>query len=74
MRKSLLLAFVIHLLFSISVEGKGRLLTDEIGRRVNIPHPVKRIISLAPSITEILFDLGLDEEMQAADFMITRSC
>jgi iron complex transport system substrate-binding protein len=63
MRKSFVLAFIIHLLFCISVEGKERLLIDEIGRRVRIPHSIKRIVSLAPSITEILFDLGLNEEI-----------
>jgi iron complex transport system substrate-binding protein len=34
---------------------------DEVGREVSVPFPPKRIISLAPNITEILFDLGLDE-------------
>lgn len=63
MRKLLLLAFVIHLLFCISVEGKESLLIDEIGRRVKIPHSIKRIVSLAPNITEILFGLGLNEEI-----------
>ncbi len=62
-RKSLLLALVISLLLNISVEGKERLLTDETGRKVKIPHFAKRIISLAPSITEILFALGLNEEI-----------
>jgi iron complex transport system substrate-binding protein len=62
-RKSLLLVFIIHLFLSVSVRGEERLLTDEIGRRVKIPLSVKRIVSLAPSITEILFDLGRDEEI-----------
>jgi len=68
--KSLLLALVISLLLNISVEGEERLLTDEIGREVKIPHSAKRIISLAPSITEILFALGLNEEIAA----ITNFC
>ncbi len=62
-RKSLLFTFIINVLFCISIEGKERLLTDEIGRKVKIPNYPKRIISLAPSITEILFDLGLNEEI-----------
>jgi iron complex transport system substrate-binding protein len=37
--------------------------TDEVGREVTIPFPPKRIVSLAPNITEILFSLGLDEEI-----------
>jgi len=36
---------------------------DEVGREVVFPHPPQRIVSLAPNITEILFYLGLDEEI-----------
>ena len=36
---------------------------DEVGREVIFPFPPKRIVSLAPNITEILFSLGLDEEI-----------
>lgn len=62
-RKSYLIAFVIHLLLISSIEGEERILTDEIGRKVKIPNAPKRIISLAPSVTEILFALGLQEEI-----------
>ncbi len=64
-RKSLILAFVIILLLNIPAKAKERILTDEMGRQVKIPYPAKRIVSLAPSITEILFALGLDEEVAA---------
>jgi len=69
-RKSLLLALVISLFLNIPAEGKDRLLTDETGRKVKIPHSAKRIVSLAPSITEILFALGLNDEIAA----ITNFC
>jgi iron complex transport system substrate-binding protein len=36
---------------------------DEVGREVTFPFPPKRIASLAPNVTEILFSLGLDEEI-----------
>jgi iron complex transport system substrate-binding protein len=36
---------------------------DEAGREVTFPFPPKRIVSLAPNITEILFSLGLDGEI-----------
>lgn len=36
---------------------------DEAGRKVVVLSPPKRIISLAPNITEILFSLGLDGEI-----------
>ncbi|MGZ3534810.1 MAG: ABC transporter substrate-binding protein [Thermodesulfobacteriota bacterium] len=69
-RKSLLFALVISLFLNVPTEGKDRLLNDETGRKVKIPCPAKRIISLAPSITEILFALGLNEEIIA----ITNFC
>jgi iron complex transport system substrate-binding protein len=63
-KKFLLFGFVINiLLLNVSGEGQERILTDEIGREVKIPNSVKRIISLAPSITEILFALGLNEQI-----------
>jgi ABC-type Fe3+-hydroxamate transport system substrate-binding protein len=37
--------------------------TDQLGREVAIPYPPRRIISLVPSQTELLYDLGLDEEV-----------
>ena len=43
--------------------GSNVALKDEVGREILIPFPPKRIVSLAPNITEILFDLGLDEEI-----------
>lgn len=39
------------------------LFTDMLGREVDIPYPPKRIISVVPSQTELLYDLGLDEEV-----------
>jgi iron complex transport system substrate-binding protein len=36
---------------------------DEFGRIVTLPAPPRRIVSLAPSITEILFALGVDEHV-----------
>ena len=39
--------------------------TDETGRRVAVPQPVRRIISLAPSVTETLYALGAQERLVA---------
>ena len=33
-------------------------LTDDLGRRITLPHPPRHIVSLAPSVTEILFAVG----------------
>ena len=40
-----------------------RVFTDQLGRRVEVPFPPRRIVSLVPSQTELLFDLGLEEEV-----------
>ncbi len=37
--------------------------TDQLGRTIELKHNPKRIISLVPSQTELLSDLGLDEEV-----------
>ncbi|UOR03919.1 helical backbone metal receptor [Hymenobacter aerilatus] len=37
--------------------------TDQLGRRVVVPFPPQRIVSLVPSQTELLFDLGLSERV-----------
>ncbi|WP_372753554.1 ABC transporter substrate-binding protein [Labilibaculum sp.] len=37
--------------------------TDDLGNKIRIPIPAKRIISLVPSTTEFLFDLGKGEQL-----------
>ena len=37
--------------------------TDQLGRTILINYPPKRIISIVPSQSELLFDLGLNEEV-----------
>lgn len=37
--------------------------TDQMGRRVAVPFPPQRIVSLVPSQTELLFDLGLGNKV-----------
>lgn len=60
--KRLLLLLVILLSFSSSF-AQTHTFKDEVGREVTFPFPPKKIVSLAPNITEILFGLGLDEEV-----------
>jgi iron complex transport system substrate-binding protein len=50
------------LLCAPSVSAPRNML-DEAGRTVNVPDFPKRIVSLAPNLTECLFALGLDEEV-----------
>lgn len=40
-----------------------RSFTDQLNRTITINYPPKRIISLVPSQTELLFELGLDAEV-----------
>ena len=39
------------------------LFTDQLHRTIAIYHPPKKIVSIVPSQTELLFDLGLHEEV-----------
>jgi iron complex transport system substrate-binding protein len=40
-----------------------REVVDETGRKVRIPQPVMRIVSLAPSLTETIYALGLQDQL-----------
>ena len=58
-------------LFSPPIEARtqsaataaSREVTDETGRVVRIPQPVRRIVSLAPSLTETVYALGLQDRL-----------
>ena len=47
-----------------------RTFTDQMKREVRVNFPPRRIVSLVPSQTELLFDLGLDAEVVG----ITKFC
>src|SRR5262249_45974311 len=40
-----------------------REVVDETGRSVRVPQPVRRIVSLAPSLTETVYALGLQDRL-----------
>lgn len=46
------------------------IITDQLGRNLNLKMPARGIVSLVPSQTELLFDLGLDDEVVG----ITKFC
>ncbi len=48
----------------------SRIYIDQLGREIEIPFPPQRIISLVPSQTELLHDLGLQKEVVG----ITKFC
>jgi len=64
-RRTLLLTFLLvpGLLGLLSGPLPARMVEDQTGRRVNIPEHPQRLISLAPSITETLFALGLGDRV-----------
>ena len=55
----------LSVLFIISIPciSFANQVTDETGRQINISSSPKRIVSLAPGITEILYALGLDDKI-----------
>ncbi len=64
--RGLIFLFVLLMLvlFHVSVSySASKTFKDEVGREVIVLFPPKKIISLAPNITEILFSLGLDQEI-----------
>jgi iron complex transport system substrate-binding protein len=52
------------LFFSTEPATAARMVTDETGRSLTVPDDPKRIVSFAPSITEIIFALGRDDRLK----------
>jgi ABC-type Fe3+-hydroxamate transport system substrate-binding protein len=46
-----------------AVAARARDVTDQTGRRVNVPDHPHRLVSVAPSITETLYALGLGDRL-----------
>jgi iron complex transport system substrate-binding protein len=51
------------LMAALPARAAARLVTDQTGRRVNVPDHPRRLISLAPSITEIIYALDASDEL-----------
>ena len=66
MKKRVLAGFLIllsSLIWTLHAHASSQRFKDEVGREVIVLFPPKKIVSLAPNITEILFSLGLDQEI-----------
>ena len=59
----LILSLTFFLMSSCASISCAGAITDEIGRSVNITPAPQRIVSLAPGITETLYELGLDDKI-----------
>jgi iron complex transport system substrate-binding protein len=59
--------FVLMFLFTMSAApirpAVARTFTDPLGRSVQVPNEPRRVVSLAPSITEIVFALGRESQL-----------
>lgn len=64
--------FFFHILLLFYLAEKQSMLSfpDQLGRNIHLPSYPKRIISVVPSQTELLFDLGLQDEVVG----ITKFC
>jgi len=48
---------------SVAVGTESRVVTDEVGRTVTIPAQVRRIVSLAPNLTETIYALKFEDRL-----------
>jgi iron complex transport system substrate-binding protein len=62
-RRTSFAVFLIIALCISAAAGPPRIITDQTGRQVNVPDHPQRLISLAPSITETLYALGLGDRI-----------
>ena len=67
MKLSRATALVLALLLALAaLPAQARMVTDEMGRQVQVPDNPQRLIGLTPSLTEVFFALGLGEKVVGA--------
>ena len=57
-------------LFSLTIacsSPQRATMRDDLGRQVPVPKPVRRVVTLAPNLTEIIFDIGTGSKIVATD-------
>jgi iron complex transport system substrate-binding protein len=58
-----ILMVLLYIMGGLPTSVGAKVVIDEIGRKVAIPPHPKRIVSLAPNMTETLFELGLEDRV-----------
>ncbi len=48
---------------AVAAGETARVVTDEVGRTVSVPADVRRIVTLAPNLTETIYALGLEDRL-----------
>jgi iron complex transport system substrate-binding protein len=51
-------------LLALSAPSPARIVSDQLGRKISLPEHPRRIVSLAPSITEIIYALGQQDRLK----------
>lgn len=59
--------FGLCLLLAVPAQAAAIRLVDDIGQVLNLPHPPRRIVSLAPHLTELLFAAGAGPQVAGVD-------
>lgn len=65
MKLKTIFTIIFSLLLCVETAFAG-VVVDQAGRQVNVPDHPQRVVSLAPSITEIIFSLGADDKLKGA--------
>jgi len=60
---AIILLTIIFFSFFAGRQSDARCVTDQMGRIVSLPDNPQRVVSLAPSITEIIYDLGQEHRL-----------
>ncbi|MBC8433039.1 MAG: cobalamin-binding protein [Desulfobacterales bacterium] len=64
LQQVVILLIITGLSLTVTTQSDARTVTDQLGRKVNVPDEPQRVVALAPSITEIIFALGQEDRLK----------